>query len=468
MSAKPVFKHTVLIVDDESSIRSGFSEILKDNYNILTAENGTIALEIISEVKVDIVLLDILLPDIDGLDVLKKIKEINEEIEVIMVTGVKELDTVVKSMKLGAYDYINKPFNVDDICAKIERVLEKKNLTKENLSLKKEIEYLLGEAQIIGESEGIRKVLEAVDKVADTPASILVYGESGVGKELIARIIHQKSSRCNKPFVAVNCAAIPQELVESELFGHEKGAFTTALNRQIGKFEYADGGTLFFDDVSNLALTTQSKVLRTIQEREIVRLGSNKIIPVDVRIISSTNVDLENAIKEKTFREDLYYRLRVVPIFIPPLRERKKDIIVLTKYFLDKANKKLHRNIRDILPDTIEILIQYHWPGNIRELENTIEMMVVLATKEYLTFEDIPINLLKKQYDLEKFEAVSLKEARILFEKQFIEKILTKTNYNQSESAKVIGVHRNTLISKMKDMDLKVKRGRKKKLLHSI
>lgn len=460
-------KNTILIVDDEDNVRISFVEMLKDHHNILTAENGKIALEIITEIKIDLVMLDILMPDIDGLEVLKKIKEMNDGIQVIMVTAVKDIDTGIKAMKFGAYDYITKPFDIEDTLATIKRALETRNLTKENLGLKKEIDYLVGETNIIGETEIIKKVLETVDKVADTPATVLIYGESGVGKELIARRIHQKSSRRNKPFVVVNCAAIPSELVESELFGHEKGAFTTALSRQIGKFEYADAGTLFFDDVSNLSLQTQAKVLRVIQEREIVRLGSNKSIPIDVRIISSTNIDLEKALKEKTFREDLYYRLRVVPISLPSLRERKEDIPLLIDYFINKANKKLHRNIKGIIPDIIEILKNYDWPGNIRELENVIEMMIVLAGKgkEYLGFEDIPANVLIRRYDLENAEVLSLKQARSIFEKQFIEKLLGKTNWNQSESAKLLNVHRNTLINKMRAMSLKVRRGRKKKII---
>jgi len=266
----------------------------------------------------------------------------------------------------------------------------------------------------------------------------------------------------------VNCAAIPQELLESELFGHEKGSFTTALSRQIGKFEYAEGGTIFFDDVSNLSLANQAKLLRVIQERELVRVGSNKAIPIDVRIISSTNIDLEQAIQNKTFREDLYYRLRVVPIYIPPLRERKEDIPLLINYFVEKANIKLHKNVKLVAPDTLELLNNYDWKGNIRELENVIEMMVVLAQGDYLVFEDIPKNLIKTHYSLEEFDGLTLKEARLAFEKQYIAKLMEKMENHQGEVSKIMDVHRNTVIGKMKLMGLKVKRGRKKKKKEEI
>lgn len=447
-------KKSVLIVDDESSVREAVSLLLVDTYNVSLVESGKEALEKLEKEKFDIVLLDILMPDMDGLEVVKKIKESEPGVEVIMVTATRTIETAVQAIKFGAYEYITKPFDKDKLLTIIKRALEKKALINENIALREEITGKQKCREIIGKSRRMKEILKIIDKVAGEDVAVLISGESGTGKEVIARAIHQKSNRANKPFVAVNCGAIPPDLLESELFGHEKGAFTSAVNRHIGKFEFANEGTIFLDDIANLPMAGQSKLLRVIQEREIMRIGSNKVIPIDVRIISSTNVDLEKTIKEDKFREDLYYRLRVVPIFTPPLRQRKEDIPLLFNYFLNKANVQLHKQIKGIRQDALDALMNYHWPGNVRELENLVDMLVVLCDKEEMTLQDLPGNILAVQYEASEFEGISLKEALSQFETQFVLGIMKKTRWNQTEAAKLMGMHRNTLKLKLKEMGI--------------
>jgi two-component system response regulator AtoC len=450
-------KPTILVVDDQPSVRESLKVILEPIYQVRLAESGKKALEEIKTRDVSVVLLDILMPEMDGLAVLKEIKRLDLPIETIIITASQAIDHAVEAMKKGAYDYITKPWNVDNLLSVVERAVEKVNLTRENVYLKTEKAEKLRGREIIGESRAIKELLATIEKVSQTDVTVLITGESGTGKELVAQAIHQRSARREKPFVVVNCAAIPSELVESELWGHEKGAFTSAINRRIGKFEFANGGTIFLDEIGALSLNVQAKLLRCLEEKEIVRVGSNKIIPVDIRIISATNIDLKEAIKRETFREDLYYRLKVVPINIPPLRERKEDIPLLVDYFLKKSARRFKKNIKDVTQGLLEIFKEYHWPGNVRELEHIIDMLIVLSEGEYLTPENLPLNILTSKSSLEETasgEVLSLKKAIHQFERQYIKKVLEKAHWNRSKAAYLLGVHRNTLLGKIQELSL--------------
>ena len=445
----------ILIVDDEKNILEAFKFLLQDKYKVLTSDSGKEALKIIDEIEVDIVLLDIMMPDMDGLEVLEKIKEKDPSIEVVMITATKTVTTAVKAMKLGAVDYLVKPVDNDDILLSIERIVKKRTLEKENIILRSEISSIYNISNMIGVSAEMQEVFKTIEKVSGSNSTVLLCGESGVGKELVARNIHSNSLRKDKSFVAVNCAAIPNELVESELFGHEKGAFTSANTANIGKFEFANEGTIFLDEASSLSMNVQAKLLRVLQEREFTRVGGNKIIKVDVRIISSTNYDLQKAVQEKTFREDLYYRLNVVPVNIPPLRERKADIAPLATHFLKEFNLKLNKKIKGFSEEVLKVFTSYNWPGNIRELKNLVERLVVMADSELIEILDLPVELMTNS------GAVGLmnngKELRLLkdivddVEREYIFKCLKKNNYNQTKTAKELGIHRNTLINKMKE-----------------
>jgi len=445
----------ILIVDDEKNILEAFKFLLQDKYKVLTSDSGKEALKIIDEIEVDIVLLDIMMPDMDGLEVLEKIKEKDPSIEVVMITATKTVTTAVKAMKLGAVDYLVKPVDNDDILLSIERIVKKRTLEKENIILRSEISSIYNISNMIGVSAEMQEVFKTIEKVSGSNSTVLLCGESGVGKELVARNIHSNSLRKDKSFVAVNCAAIPNELVESELFGHEKGAFTSANTANIGKFEFANEGTIFLDEASSLSMNVQAKLLRVLQEREFTRVGGNKIIKVDVRIISSTNYDLQKAVQEKTFREDLYYRLNVVPVNIPPLRERKADIAPLATHFLKEFNLKLNKKIKGFSEEVLKVFTSYNWPGNIRELKNLVERLVVMADSELIEILDLPLELMTNS------GAVGLmnngKELRLLkdivddVEREYIFKCLKKNNYNQTKTAKELGIHRNTLINKMKE-----------------
>lgn len=448
---------TILIVDDEVNILESFKMFLKDDYNIFTATSGEEALKIVEKGNINLILLDIMLPDFDGIDLLRKIKDINKNIEVIMVTAIKTVKTAIQAMKLGAYDYITKPFNVDEVVSSIEKCLEKQKLVREVTYLRAELSKPFVFDNLVGGSEEMRQLYEMVKEVAKSNTTVLVTGESGTGKELIARAIHFNSPRKNNPFIAVDCATLPDNLVESELFGHEKGAFTDANTQKSGRFELANGGTVFLDEIGNLKPDVQSKILRAIEEKEIQRVGGTGIIKVDVRIISATNIDLKKAVEEGKFREDLYYRLNVIPVFLPPLRERKEDIPVLIEHFLKTYNQQFRKKIKGFSPLAMEYLLSYHWPGNVRELRNIVERLVALEKDETIGQERLPLDILLEYKKEKKLlpEEMSFKIARREFERQFILGILEKTNWNQSEAARLLGVHRNTLLYKMSLLGIK-------------
>jgi len=455
-------KPTILIVDDEPGARESLEVILEEDYQLLSVGSGQEVLEILQKEPIDLILLDINMPDMDGLAVLRKIKEQDEEIDVIMVSALNQARKAVDAIKLGAYDYITKPYEPEDILSTVNRVISKQKLYKELDFLRREVEESRGFDQIVSQTKTMQEIFQLIKKVAFTSTNILITGESGTGKELIARSIHRQGNRKNGPFVAINCAAIPSELMESEMFGHEKGAFTGAHTRTIGKFEYANGGTLFLDEVSVLRSDLQAKLLRVLQEREIERIGSNKPIKVDIRVISATNTNLEDAVIRGKFRQDLYFRLNVVPITIPPLRERREDIPLLAKHFLNKFNMAFNKKIPGFTEKAMDGLTKYHWPGNIRELENLIERIVVLLPgNEQIDLKDIPLEILMDSgqdiQDLEP-EKMGLIKIREAIEKRIILNVLEATKWNQTESAKILKVNRNTLIQKAKQLGILMKK----------
>lgn len=450
---------TIMVVDDEQSVIESFKVLLEEQYNVITASGGKEALEKVRKENMDLVLLDILMPDLDGMEVLRQIKEINDETDVIMVTAVKTVKTAIHAMKLGAYDYVIKPFDVDEILASIKKVLEKQKLNREITYFRSELSKPVMFDNIVGNSEELRKVCDMVLKLTKNDATVLISGESGAGKELIARAIHFNGTRKDNPFIAVDCAAIPENLLESELFGHEKGSFTDATARKLGKFELANTGTIFLDEIGNLKLELQAKILRVLQEKEIQRVGGIKPIKIDIRIISATNIDLKKAIKDGQFREDLYYRINVVPIFLPPLRKRKEDIPLLIDHFLKMYNKKFKNNIKGMSAKTLNFLTNYSWPGNVRELQNIIERLAALGQDEIIPHKRLPLDILlscDETNNIKGGEKISLKGAREQFEKQYILGILEKVNWNQTKAAKLLGIHRNTLLLKMESLGIKV------------
>jgi DNA-binding NtrC family response regulator len=455
-------KPTILVVDDEPGARQSLEVILEDDYQVLTAQSGEEALEIFQKECVDLILLDVHMPEMDGLEVLRRIKEQDEEIDVIMVSALNLARKAVDAIKLGAYDYITKPYEPEDILSTVNRVISKRNLHKELDFLRKEVEAFRGFDQIISQNKTMIEIFDLIKKVAYTSTNIMIIGESGTGKELIARSIYRSGNRKNGPFVAINCAAIPSELMESEMFGHEKGAFTGAHTRTIGKFEYANGGTLFLDEISALRSDLQAKLLRVLQEREIERIGSNKPIKVDIQVISATNTNLENAVIQGQFRQDLYFRLNVVPISIPPLRERREDIPLLAKHFLNKFNIAFNKKTPGFTEKALDALVRYHWPGNIRELENLIERIVVLSSgDEVIDLKDIPLEILMdsrqdiQDLELKKGGLIKLREA---FEKRIILNVLEATRWNQTEGAKILKINRNTLLQKAKQLGIILKK----------
>lgn len=444
----------ILVVDDEKSMRDTMHMLLQDSYNVHLARSGKEAIEIVRNQPVDLVLLDIRLPEIDGIEVLKIIKGIDESIEVIMVTAVIMVRHAVEAVRHGAYDYITKPFDIDALQEQVEKVLEKRILVRENTLLRSMIEKDYQFEKIIGKSKEIREIFKIIDDVARSNATVLITGESGTGKELVARAIHNRSSRKDKLFVAVNCAAIPENLLESELFGHERGSFTGASERQIGKFEIANGGTLFLDEIGSMPLPMQAKLLRAIQQKEIERVGAGYPTPVDVRIISATNSDLRSGIKKYKFREDLYYRLNVIPIHLPPLRERREDIPLLANHFLHKYSRQFGKKIKSFKKDAMQLLKKYDWPGNIRELENLTERICVLNKHEYIEKDRLPPEIKGEFPCKPEMGEITLEEAIQKFEADFIREAIKKAGGKKGKAAKQLGIHRNTLLQLEKRLNI--------------
>ncbi|MBW1797845.1 MAG: sigma-54-dependent Fis family transcriptional regulator [Deltaproteobacteria bacterium] len=440
-------KTTILVVDDERGVRKSFNMVLKDEYNVLLAENGEQAIDIFIKKPVDLILLDILLPDIDGVELLQKLKEIDTNTEIIMVTAVKEIQTAVKAIKLGAYEYVIKPFDVDDVLTIIRRALEKRSLIKEVNYLRSELERFNPFEKMVGKDKKMLAIFELISTISDGDGAVLIQGETGTGKELVARAIHNRSVRKNQPFVVVNCAAIPSTVMESQIFGHNKGAFTGAIHTTLGKLEIANKGTVFLDDINTLDINMQGKLLRAIQEKEFERVGSNKVFKVDVRFVAASNKNLEQLISQGEFREDLFYRLNVFFIKLPPLRERKSDIPLLLSHFLELFSKKTGKPSKSFSKRALNELLQYNWPGNVRELENLTERLSTVVKKPVIQLRDIS----SPTRSTEKIKDMKLKAAVNEFKKRYVCEILESVHGNRKKAAEILGIHRNTLLGKLRE-----------------
>ena len=472
-------KNTILVVDDERSIRYSLRRTLEEKgIKVLEAKKGEEAIDIIQREEIDLVLMDVRMAGMSGLDTLQKIKKINPKMLVIMMTAFGTTKTAIEAMKFGAFDYVLKPFDIPKMWDLVEKALHTNQLMKSNISFERKAEEIdIGTEYIIGNSSKMQEVYKLVGQVAEKDVTVLLRGESGTGKELIARAIYQHSKRNNQPFLAINCAAIPEALLESELFGYEKGAFTDAQVRRIGKFEQCNGGTIFLDEIGDMAVATQAKILRVLQEKEITRLGGNETIKVDVRLIVATNTDLEKAIEKSKFRKDLYYRLNVVTINLPVLKNRKKDIPLLSRYFLKKFNSELGKDIVDINPKTMKTLTDYSWPGNVRELENVIKRACVLCKGIHILPGELSLDLgksnimglkeEKSEKGLDKLldelysEILNTpgeyrEEIMVIIEKGLIIRALKEAKGNQSKTAQILGINRNTLRNKIEKYKIKI------------
>lgn len=444
--------YSILAIDDETDMLKTYESILKKKYTLTVAESTEQGEKLLAEQNPNLVLLDLRLPGMDGLEFLKKVRPLFPETEIIVVSASRDIADAVEAMKLGALDYIPKPFEVNELLVTIEKALEKHALMKENLYLKEMLKETTSYCNLVGQSQAMKKVFATIEKVAPTDSTILINGESGTGKELVARAIHQKSRRSAKPFVAVNCAAIPENLLESELFGHERGSFTGAHERKLGKFELADEGTLFLDEIGCMSPAMQSKLLRVLENKVIERLGSEKGVEVDVRIISATNIEFQKAIEEGKFRSDLYYRLNVIPLPLPPLRERKEDIKLLAEYFVKKFNKEVKKEINGLAEAALNNLQKYDWPGNVRELQNIIERAVVLSSGRLIEELDLPIADQRIVPTLA--PGANMIESLDQYEKEMIEKALLESNQNRSKAARFLGIPRSTLNSRIDSLGI--------------
>ncbi|OGQ07442.1 MAG: Fis family transcriptional regulator [Deltaproteobacteria bacterium RIFCSPLOWO2_12_FULL_40_28] len=455
-------KAKILVVDDEVALTKALSKYLtQEGYAVDIAGDGPEAIEKFKTGHFDLLLTDLQMPNMDGVTLIKEIKALNPLVVCIVMTGFASIQSAVEATKAGAFHYVTKPFELDDIGLLIKKALEHTQLKGENQILQKQIKTRYGFENIIGTSDELNGVLKLVQKVADTDSTVLILGESGTGKELIARAIHYNSNRADKPLVPVNCGAIPENLLESELFGHVKGSFTGAINSKMGRFEMANGGTIFLDEIGDMSLRLQVKILRVLQERKFEPVGSTKTVEVDVRIITATHRNLEDLVAKGEFREDLYYRLNVIPLNIPPLRERVSDIPILVDYFLKSYSTANRVKEPIVTQDIMSLLMNYKWPGNIRELENTIERLVVLRPAQVIGLNDLPDKFLKATDTIFKNSAlhipdagISLKNAVNDFENTLILKALEKTGWNKNKAASLLRLNRTTLVEKIKKKQL--------------
>ena len=441
--------YRILIVDDEFSVRDSlYNWFREDGYQVETAENAREALKKLQEKSFDIALLDIKMPGIDGIELQKRINKIAEDIIIIIITAYASVNTAVQALKEGAFDYVTKPFDPDELSHLIKNACNQRKLKTENIQLKQQLQLLTGFDEIIGESPVMKKMFELVDTVSVTDSTVIIRGESGTGKELVARAIHSRSNRRFFPIITVNCGAVAEGIMESELFGHEKGAFTGAHYKRKGKFEMADGGTIFFDEIGNISTKMQMELLRVIEAKQITRVGGNDTIEVDFRLICATNQNLEKEVEKGTFREDLYYRLNVFTIKLPPLRERRSDIQLLAKHFTKKYAEILKKNISGIDTQAMDTLVRYHWPGNVRELENAIERAAVVGKDNIITLDDL-------SFQFDSFTQKTVDESLAEIEKAHIQHILDSTGWNITRAAEILKIDRVTLYNKIKKYELR-------------
>ena len=448
---------TILIVDDEETIRQSLGGILADEgYEVLTAESGEEALKIVEEELPSLVFLDIWLPGMDGLETLKALKSEYPSVCVVMMSGHGTIETAVRATKLGAFDFIEKPLSLEKVILVVDHACEMLRLEEENKQLRHKLSR---EYELTGSSAPIAELKEMISLVAPTNAWILIMGENGTGKELVARSLHRPSRRAGQPFIEVNCAAIPEDLIESELFGHERGAFTGATMKKRGKFDLANEGTIFLDEVADMSLKAQAKILRILQEKKFERVGGTKLIPTDVRVLAATNKDLEKEMEEGRFRQDLFYRLNVIPLRISPLRERKADVPLLIERFLAEFSIKEGEPAKTMTPEAVAILMEHHWPGNVRELKNIVERLFIMTTGIVISAGDIPALFKESDQNADRLTplANSYKEAKWNFEKRYIERKLREFDGNISRTAEAIGIERSNLHRKIRSYGLDAK-----------
>lgn len=448
----------VLIVDDEESVRKSLEKLLAyEKYDTFSAADGESALEVVSSELVDLVLLDIKMPGMDGLEVLQRIKDIRSDLPVVIISGHGTIATAVEATKLGAFDFLEKPIDLDRLLLTVRNGIKQGRLSQQNVQLREQVKL---RTEIIGAHPDIISILETVERVAPTNARVLIMGENGTGKELVARKLHELSKRASEPFIEVNCAAIPEDLIESALFGHEKGSFTGAVSQRIGKFEVADGGSLFLDEVGDMSLSAQAKVLRVLQESTFERVGGTETKRVDVRVIAATNKDLLEAAGKGDFREDLYYRLNVVPIKIPPLRERKSDIELLVDHYLKSVAEDLGLPPKKLKRSALDMLVDYSWPGNVRELGNLIERLCILVPEDEIGADDLPPLELTREEDMRKdpFGFRTYQDFKDFTEREFIVKKLHENNGNVSKTARQLGMQRSNLYKKIEKYGIDIRK----------
>lgn len=442
---------SILIVDDEKGIRESLRMVLQEQYDLYVAKTGTEALRCFESRSVDLILLDIMLPDTDGRLLIQEFKAIDQHVDIIMITALKDLRSGIDAIKSGAHDYLVKPFDVENVKAIVARALKKKEMQKEIFLLKHEIDHCCPFETMVGRNLEMKKVFQLIATVAPSDGTVLIQGESGTGKELVARAIHNKSGRAKNPFVVINCAAIPATLMESELFGHRRGAFTGASMDCPGKLEIANTGTVFLDDIDSLSIKMQAKLLRVIQQKEFERIGTHRTIKADIRIIASSNQDLLQLVTDNRFRQDLYYRLHVLPLALPPLRERRDDIPLLLEHFLQMHAKRRGKAAKQLTPAAIDHLTAYHWPGNVRELENLVERICTVNPERTIRLGNLPpLAAIASKNG----QQAPLREATQAFEKQYILSVLEAVQGNKTEAARRLGIHRNTLLTKTKELGI--------------
>ncbi len=458
---------SILIVDDEEAIRTSLRSILEDEeYEVAVATNGVEALKIYGTDPPDLMILDIWMPEMDGLETLRRVKQFVPTAQVMMISGHGSIETAVKAVKLGAYDYIEKPLSLENVTLRVKHALAQYRLEQENQTLRTKVQQKF---ELVGQSTAMQRLQQLIETAGPTNSRVLIGGENGTGKELVARAIHMHSARAERPFVAVNCAAIPETLIESELFGHEKGSFTGAMSMKRGQFEQANGGTLFLDEIGDMSLNTQAKVLRALQEQQFTRVGGTKLLKVDVRVLAASNKDLEKEIEKGQFREDLYYRLNVVPVIVPPLRERREDIPALVRHFMKANSEEQGLRIKEVSREAMAVLQQYEWPGNIRELRNLIERLMIMVPESVIEPRQATMSLqgragsspaasisqatsllFTKAYD-------SLRDARNAFEKEYIVRKLREYHWNISRTAEDLKIERSHLHRKIKLLDVEMR-----------